>query len=68
MVKRHYKATRLQKNKSGQYSLTIPFWIVEKVLQARKGDRIEFDFQGDKVILNKSKQEDKNQNDKRNTD
>lgn len=53
MVK-HYKKTRLQQNKEKQYTLTIPFWLVEKVLEAKKGDRIEFDFLGNKLILTKS--------------
>lgn len=48
---REHKKTRLQLNKQGQYSLTIPKWIVNKVLVAEKGDIIHFDFEGGKVIL-----------------
>lgn len=50
-MERQYKKTRLQQNKVGQYTLTIPQWIVKKVLCAEKGDLINFDFKGNKVIL-----------------
>ena len=52
-MEREHKKTKLQLNKLGQYSLTIPKWIVHKVLVAEKGDVIYFDFEGGKVILSK---------------
>lgn len=51
---KEYKKTRLQYN-SNRYTLTIPRWIVKKVLCAEKGDLINFDFKGNKVILEKRK-------------
>ncbi len=54
MVKKiEYKRTKLQQEKSGQYKLTIPEWCVIKVLGAKKGDLINFDFRGGKLILTK---------------
>lgn len=47
---KEYKKTRLQYH-SNRYTLTIPRWIVLKVLCAEKGDLIKFDFKGNKVIL-----------------
>lgn len=38
---------------SGRYTLTIPEWMVKKVLDAKKGDIIKFDFKGNKIILEK---------------
>lgn len=38
---------------SGRYTLTIPEWIVKKVLCADKGSIIKFDFRGNQVILEK---------------
>lgn len=52
-MERQYKKTKLQQNKVGQYTLTIPQWIVKKVLCAEKGSMIKFDFKGNKVILEK---------------
>lgn len=49
---KEYKKTRLQYN-SNRYTLTIPRWIVNKVLCAEKGSLIKFDFRGNKVILEK---------------
>ena len=51
-----YKRTKLQQEKSGQYKLTIPEWCVKKVLDAKKGDFISFDFSREGLILNKSKE------------
>jgi len=54
MVKKiEYKRTKLQQEKSGQYKLTIPEWCVKKVLDAKKGDFINFDFKGNELILTK---------------
>ena len=53
-MERQHKKTKLQENK-GQFSLTIPKWIVRKVLVAKKKDVILFDFEGEKVILEKQK-------------
>lgn len=39
---------------SGRYTLTIPEWMVEKVLDAEKGDIINFDFKGRQIILEKA--------------
>ena len=47
---RQYKKTKLQHH-SNRYTLTIPKWIVEKVLCAKQGSVIKFDFRGNKVIL-----------------
>lgn len=49
--KREYKKSKLQQEKSGQYKLSIPEWCIKKVLQAIKGDYINFDFKGKEVIL-----------------
>ena len=49
---KEYKKTRLQYS-SNRYTLTIPRWIVKKVLCAEKGTLIKFDFMGEKVILEK---------------
>ena len=53
MVERQYKKSKLQRNITGQYTLTIPKWVVEKVLIAKKGDIIKFDFRGNQVVLEK---------------
>jgi hypothetical protein len=50
---RQHKKTKLQENKLGQYTLTIPQWLVKKVLCADKGSIIKFDFKGNQVILEK---------------
>ena len=47
---RQHKKAKLQYN-SGRYTLTIPPWFVNKVLEAEKGDVISFDHSGDKLIL-----------------
>jgi hypothetical protein len=52
-MKRTIKKTKIQQTKAGQYIITLPSWIVEKVLQAEKGSELEWDFQGDKAILKK---------------
>lgn len=49
---RHHKKSILQHH-SNRYTLTIPKWIVQKVLCAEKGSVIKFDFMGNKVILEK---------------
>ncbi len=49
---RQHKKTKLQYH-TNRYTLTIPAWLVEKVLCANKGDFIKFDFQGSKLILEK---------------
>lgn len=50
--KKQYKNMKLQYH-SGRYTLTIPEWMVEKVLCADKGDMIKFDFRGSQLILEK---------------
>jgi len=54
-MERQHKKAILQENKLGQYTLTIPKWIVRKVLCAEKGSIISFDFLGNKVTLEKVK-------------
>lgn len=49
---RHHKKAILQHH-SNRYTLTIPKWIVRKVLCAEKGSVIKFDFMGNKVTLEK---------------
>ena len=49
---RRHKKTILQYN-SNRYTLTIPRWLVEKVLCADKGSVIKFDFKGNNIILEK---------------
>lgn len=49
---RLHKKTKLQYH-SNRYTLTIPKWIVKKVLCAEHGTIIKFDFKGNKVILEK---------------
>ncbi len=51
--KREFKAVRLQQSPNGQYTITVPEWAVHKVLQAKKGDRLNVDFQGNKLTLEK---------------
>jgi hypothetical protein len=51
--KAEYKRVKLQEEKSGQYRITMPEWCVVKVLDAKKGDFIEFDFKGNQLILTK---------------
>ena len=55
---RHFKKTKLQYH-SNRYTLTIPRWIVLKVLCAEKGSVIKFDFKGNKVILEREENENK---------
>jgi hypothetical protein len=52
---REFKVTKLQLKNSNrmQYVTTIPYWIVLKVLQAKKGDRLLWDFRGNEVIIKK---------------
>ncbi len=50
--KREHKKAILQYN-SNKFTLTIPPWYVEKVLCAKRGDRIKFDQEGSKLILTK---------------
>ncbi len=52
-MERQYKKTKLQQNKVKQYTLTIPKWIVENVLNAEKGDFIAFNFFKGKIVLEK---------------
>ncbi len=49
---RQHKKTKLQHH-SNRYTLTIPRWLVKKVLCAEQGSVIKFDFKGNKVILEK---------------
>ena len=49
---RQHKKAILQHH-SKRYTLTIPKWLVRKVLCAEKGSVIKFDFKGNKVILEK---------------
>ena len=51
---RQHKKAILQYN-SNRYTLTIPRWIVRKVLCAEKGSIIKFDFKGNQVILEKER-------------
>lgn len=48
--KKEYKNMKLQYH-AGRYTLTIPEWIVRKVLCAEKGSIIKVDFKGNQVIL-----------------
>ena len=50
--KKEYKTVKLQHN-SGRFFLTIPEMMVKKVLDAKKGDKIDVDHNGAKVILTK---------------
>ncbi len=50
--KKLYTDMKLQHH-SGRYTLTIPVWMAEQVLEAYRGDIIHFDFKGDKLILSK---------------
>lgn len=49
-TERQHKKAILQYN-SNRYTLTIPRWLVKKVLCADKGSIIKFDFKGNQVIL-----------------
>jgi len=49
---REHTKVKLQYH-SNRYTLTIPRWIVKKVLCAEKGSIIKVDFAGNKVILEK---------------
>lgn len=50
-LEKQHKKAKLQY--TTRYTLTIPKWLVEKVLCASKGSVIKFDFRGNKVILEK---------------
>ena len=50
---RQHKKAILQYN-SNRYTLTIPKWLVKKVLCAEKGSVIQFDQIGAKVTLEKT--------------
>lgn len=52
--RKQYKNIKLQYH-SGRYTLTIPEWLVKKVLCADKGSLIKFDFEGSKLILENAK-------------
>ncbi len=49
MNDRHHKTAKLQY--TDRYTLTIPKWLVEKVMGASKGSVIGFDFKQGKLIL-----------------
>jgi len=49
---RLHKKAKLQYH-ANRYTLTIPRWIVLKVLCAERGSIIKFDFKGNQVILEK---------------
>ena len=51
--KRRYKETRLKRDKTGQYSITIPYWIAEEILEAKKGDHIKFEVNEKEVVIKK---------------
>ena len=53
--KRNYTAVKLQLGSNGQYRLTIPAYMVEQNLVAKKGDKIDLEVRGDSVILRKQK-------------
>lgn len=50
-MEREHKKVKLQY--TNRYTITIPRWIVKKVLCAEKGSTIKIDFSGNKVILEK---------------
>lgn len=50
-MERQHKKAKIQY--TDRYTLTIPKWLVEKVLCAKKGSVIKFDFRGNQVILEK---------------
>jgi len=56
--KKEYKNVKLQ-HSSGRFYLTIPEWMVRKVLDAKKGDLINVDFKGNELILKKQTIEEK---------
>ena len=49
---RQHKKVKLQYN-SNRYVVTVPGWGVRKVLQANKGDTLEWDFIGGSLTLTK---------------
>ena len=53
---KEYKKVKLQ-HSSGRFYITIPEIIVRKVLDVNKGDKIDIDYIGAKVILTKEKKE-----------
>jgi hypothetical protein len=52
---REFKVTKVQLKHANtpQYLTTIPSWIIAKVLQARKGDKLLWDFRGNEAIIKK---------------
>jgi hypothetical protein len=36
-----------------QYKITVPAWVVKQVLQAKAGDRLEWDFLGSQATIKK---------------
>jgi len=53
-VIRKIRTVKLQQRPdTGQFYLTIPQWIIKKVILAKKGDRLEWDFQGEEALIRK---------------
>ena len=52
---RVFKTTKVQLKRAHtpQYLTTIPSWIIAKVLQAKKGDKLLWDFRGNEAIIKK---------------
>lgn len=52
---REFKVTKVQLKQANkkQFITTIPYWIVVKVLQAKKGDKLLWDFKGNEAIIRK---------------
>ena len=56
MIKREHKQTKLVKIKSNDriyYRTSVPLWIVERVLDAKAGDVLEWTYKRGTVIITK---------------
>ncbi len=56
MKRRDAKQVTLQQKKDECYLVSVPAWVVEKVLDAKKGTKLVWDFQGNMAILTKVKE------------
>lgn len=52
--KRTIKVVKIQYNQKKNYAfVTLPKWIIEKVFDCKQGQKLVWDFKGEKAILSK---------------
>jgi antitoxin component of MazEF toxin-antitoxin module len=56
-MKQTRKHTRVKTlfRSDGHVSITLPKWAWDKVLEAKKGDSVDLDFRGNRLIVTKAK-------------